>query len=136
MHEMGWIGPLLLGGISPVLAVSWPFSILISPELRVDTLSMQWLTFSVMILIQVVGASALISKVKYISEENSKEIHRLRDWRDDFGGKAGVYDGYHERIEELGARVDKVDSQIDKLDTRVDRLEGRVGHLEQHKGSR
>lgn len=69
------------------------------------SLTPEWLTFGIMLVIQVAAAGALVSRINYITKDHSREIEALRKWRHDFGQKEMVYDDHGERIEKLEERV-------------------------------
>jgi hypothetical protein len=85
-----------------------------------------WMTFAVMIAIQIAAAAALVSRINYIVKDHAAEIKSLREWRHDFGQKEMVYDEYKEDIEKLGDRVGLNEARVASLDGRVGALERRT----------
>ena len=82
-------------------------------------MAIQWITFGVMMLVQIVGAvvfigkldtrlTALMAAMAKDLDNQGKEIISLREWRHKFGPKEMVYD-------ELGDRMDRIEEHVDRL---------------------
>ena len=76
-----------------------------------DSMILQWVTFVVMIAIQAIAASAMLSALRTTLAEHAKEIERLREWRHKFGPKEMVYDQYGLDLKDHESRIRNVERQ-------------------------
>ena len=64
-----------------------------------------WMTFGLMLLIQVVAAVAIVARVNAKLEIHAIEIATLRDWRHKFGPKEMLLDEHVDLLKDHEARI-------------------------------
>ena len=71
----------------------------------------QWLTFSIMILIQAVAAVWCVSAIRTTLSAQGQEIQSLRDWRHKVAPKEMLVETHADQLKDHEARIRNVEAR-------------------------
>jgi len=89
----------------------------------------QWLSFAVTILIQLLIAAWTVATIKAQLNMQGGEIMKLRDWRHAFGPKEMVLDNHVKQIEDHEARIRQLERHPETDDRQASILRAIMAEL-------